>query len=73
MNNIIDAGLGVGIGTVTKEAIKTLKEGSHTDGKIKMNGLMIPFSVDSDPDDIAIIYTLMHRVRDLETKLKEKG
>lgn len=64
--NIYEPGLGITIVQATKDAIEEFKKsGTFTDGKIKFNDLLVPFSIKSDPTDIAIIYSLMHKNRQL--------
>ncbi len=70
MSNVIEAKLGVTVGQAAQDAVEELKKGPHSDGNLMFNGLMVPFSTKSDPDDIATIYTLMHRVSFLKNKIK---
>lgn len=62
--NIYEPLMGTNFRDAVKEAIELFKyEGNYDSGKIKFNGLLIPFSIYSNIDDIYIIYNLMHQLR----------
>lgn len=47
-----------------KDAIADFRRmGKYTNGKIKFNDLLVPFNIDSNVDDVCIIYDLMHQLR----------
>ena len=61
--NIIEADLGKDIYSAINSAKYELKRLGYTEGKLRFNNLLIPLSVESVTDDIAIIYNLMRQIR----------
>jgi len=59
---------GVSIYTAAHMAKEYLYQRDFKDGKLVFNDLMVPLSVDSNINDIAIIYNLMHQNRQLKLR-----
>lgn len=59
-------------GVAFYDAVKLCKEEIKKTGRMYMmmsfNGLNVTVSFDSNPDDIATIYDLKHKIRFMETK-----
>lgn len=67
MANIIEAEIGVTIYRAVEIAQESLiKEGYFVESNLKFNDLLIPFSLKSDPIDIATIYNLMTEIKRLK-------
>lgn len=64
--NIIEVSKGSNIYSAIEEAQKEfLRAGNYKEGKLRFNGILVPFSVDSNITDIVIIYNLMSELRRL--------